>query len=67
MEAFSTILAPYAWLWWTVAFLYNPAVLALEKLAPRLAPWQRLLRRAWGIWNAAFAVFSLFGFFATYR
>jgi hypothetical protein len=65
MDSFSVTLAPYAWLWWTAALLYNPAVLALQKLAPSLVPWQGLLRRVWGIWNAGFAVFSAVGFFAT--
>jgi hypothetical protein len=67
MDVFNAVLAPYAWLWWTLAFLYNPAVVALQNLAPRLVPWQSLLRRAWGVWNAGFAVFSALGFIATYR
>lgn len=64
---FSAILAPYAWIWWTVSFLYNPVVIAVQQLAPRLVPWQTPIRKAWGVWNAGFAGFSLLGFIATHK
>lgn len=63
---FAPLLVPYAWLWWTMAMLYNPGVAAMQSVAPNLQPWQGHIRRL-GLWNASFAMFSLMGFTYTHR
>lgn len=64
---FSNALAPYVGLWWRAAFLYNPAVVAVQSSAAKLRPFQGQIRRCWFVWNLCFAAFSLLGFLATYR
>lgn len=60
-------LEPYAWLWWTAANLYNPAVGLVQKYAHLLEPRRRIIRSSWGAWNACLAFFSFLGFLHTFR
>lgn len=64
---FRDMLQPYAWLWWTAGFLYNPAIHTFQACAPALKPYRALLKAGWGVWNLIFSLFSLVGFLATYR
>lgn len=61
---FSDTLIPYAWIWWTAAIFYNPAVNMIQS---RSMPYLAAIKKAWGLWNAAFAAFSLVGFLLTCR
>lgn len=56
---FTSASVPYVWVWWTAAFLYHPAVVGLQKIAPALKPWQSLIRQAWGVWNISFSLLSV--------
>lgn len=64
---FSAFLQPYAWLWWTAGFLYNPLIKVAETCAPDLKPHMPVLRTALGVWNLCFSAISLLGFLATCR
>lgn len=53
--------------WTVVGFLYLPAVFGLRHVAPKLRGLRRPIRVAWGLWNAATAVFSMAGYVMTAR
>lgn len=64
---FQATLLPYAWLWWTAAFLYNPAINTAQACAPALKQHRAFLKTAWGVWNLAFSLFSAAGLAGTGR
>jgi hypothetical protein len=59
--------APYAWLCWAAVVFNVPAVVALQRNAAKLRPWQRQINLVWFAWNTLFAMLSLLGLLSTHR